>query len=253
MSEHDAQRPEEPEQTDNDDAQAQKSEDVAAADQEPAPAADADEAVQLAEEQEPDAEPSAEQDEEEGAEKEPAKQLPPETLLLCRSAIEAMLFSSADLVSSRKLAAVLKDTGVDGRGIRRIIRDLAKEYEESKRGFAIEELAGGFQMLSRPELAEYVADLHGGESHTKMSQAALETLAVVAYKQPVTRADIEAIRGVQAGPLLRTLLHKGLVKIAGRAEILGRPLLYSTTKKFLEHFGLKSINELPKVEELPRP
>lgn len=253
MPEHDAQRPEEPEQMDNDDVQTQETEDAAAAGHESASTPDADEAGQPAEEQEPETEPSPEQDEEEGAEKEPAKELAPETLALCRSAIEAMLFSSADPVSSRKLAGVLKDIGVDGRGIRRIIRDLAKEYNESKRGFVIEEVAGGFQMLSRPELAEYVADLHGGESHAKMSQAALETLAVVAYKQPVTRADIEAIRGVQAGPLLRTLLHKGLVKITGRAEVLGRPLLYGTTSKFLEHFGLKSINELPKVEELPRP
>jgi len=164
-----------------------------------------------------------------------------------------MLFSAGEPLSSRKLAAALRDTGADGRAVRRLARELAKEYDASRRGFTIEELAGGFQMLTRPELAEYVASLHAGESRGRLSQAALETLAVVAYKQPVTRADIEVIRGVQAGPLLRSLLNRGLVKITGRAEVLGRPLLYGTTRKFLEVFGLKSLNELPKVEELPRP
>ena len=151
------------------------------------------------------------------------------------------------------LAARLRDTGADGRIVRKIILELAREYDEARRGFAIEEVAGGFQMLTRKEFADYVSQLQSGGGSGRLSQAALETLAVVAYKQPVTRADIEAIRGVQAGPLLRTLLQKGLVRITGRAEVLGRPLLYGTTKKFLEHFGLKSLNELPKVEELPKP
>ena len=189
---------------------------------------------------------------EDGDEK-PAKELPPETLAFCRTAIEAMLFASAEPVRSRKLADALGDTGIDGRGVRKIVADLAREYDETHRGFIIEAIAGGFQMLTRPDHAEYVAALFGGGGGGKLSQAALETLAVVAYKQPVTRADVEAIRGVQAGPLLRTLLHKGLIKITGRAEVLGRPLLYGTTRKFLEHFGLKSLNELPKVEELPKP
>ena len=194
-----------------------------------------------------------EDQEHDGEREKPAKELPPEALALCRSAIEAMLFGSAEPVASRKLAGALSDIGIDGRRVRKLIRDLEKEYAESQRGFAIEEVAGGFQMLTRPEYAEYVGRLHGGGGHAKLSQAALETLAVVAYKQPVTRADIEAIRGVHAGPLLRALLHKGLIKITGRAEILGRPLLYGTTRKFLEHFGLKSLNELPRVEELPKP
>lgn len=202
----------------------------------------------------PAAPDGAEDEQEEGDEAaRPAKQLPPETLALCTSVIEAMLFASAEPVRSRKIAEMLKDTGIDGRGVRKIITALAKEYDEAGRGFAIEEIAGGFLMLSRPDYAEYIAGLLGGGGGGKLSQAALETLSVVAYKQPVTRADIEAIRGVQAGPLLRALLHKGLIKISGRAEILGRPLLYGTTRRFLEHFGLKSLNELPKVEELPKP
>ena len=183
----------------------------------------------------------------------PARELPPEALALCRSAIEAMLFSSPEPITSRKLAEALRDTGIDARGVRKLVRALADEYEQSSRGFTIEEIAGGFQMLTRLDYAEYVAAVQGGGGGGRLSQAALETLAVVAYRQPVTRADVEAIRGVQAGPLLRSLLHKGLVKIAGRAEVLGRPLLYGTTRRFLKHFGLKSLGELPKVEELPRP
>jgi len=214
------------------------------------PAADAEEAAYLAAAAAAAPEPEELPEEETSA---PEKELAPEARALCRAAIEAMLFSSAEPVTARRLAEALKDFGVGGRGVRRIVTELAKEYDESRRGVLIQEVAGGFQVRTRPEYVEYVARLLGGGGTGRLSQAALETLAVVAYKQPVTRADIEAIRGVQAGPLLRTLLHRGLVKITGRAEILGRPLLYGTTKKFLESFGLKSLNELPKVEELPRP
>ncbi len=218
----------------------------------PEPTDETDEASAGAADEDAGEAPLPKNGDEEGDEK-PAVELPPETVAFCRTAIEAMLFASAEPVRSRKLADALKDTGIDGRGVRKIVAQLAREYEETQRGFIIEAIAGGFQMLTRPDHAEYVAALFGGGSSGKLSQAALETLAVVAYKQPVTRADIEAIRGVQAGPLLRTLLHRGLIKITGRAEVLGRPLLYGTTRKFLEHFGLKSLNELPKVEELPKP
>lgn len=183
----------------------------------------------------------------------PEKDLPPESLLLCKAAIEAMLFSSPEPVSARKLAEPLRDTGIGVRGVRKLIKQLAEEYVATGRAFSIEEIAGGFQIMTKPEFAEYIADLHGSGGGGRLSQAALETLAVIAYKQPVTRADIEAIRGVHAGPLLRMLLQKGLVKITGRAEVLGRPLLYGTTKRFLEYFALKSLNELPRVEELPSP
>jgi len=213
------------------------------------------------EQQVPEAEPPAspeageavQPEAEDAKPKKPAKEFPPEALALCKSAVEAMLFSSPEPVTSRKLAEALSDTGIDARGVRKLVRALADEYEQSSRGFTIEEIAGGFQMLTRLDYAEYVAAVQVGGGGGRLSQAALETLAVVAYRQPVTRADVEAIRGVQAGPLLRSLLHKGLVKIAGRAEVLGRPLLYGTTRRFLKHFGLKSLNELPKVEELPKP
>jgi segregation and condensation protein B len=180
-------------------------------------------------------------------------ELPPEARAMCKTAIEAMLFASGEPVTTRRLADALAEFDIDGRGVRKLIGEISDEYDESGRGFSIEELAGGFQMRTRPEYAEYVGALAGRGGSGRLSQAALETLAVVAYKQPVTRADVEAIRGVQAGPLLRSLLHKKLVRITGRAEVLGRPLLYGTTKAFLEYFGLKSLGELPKVEELPRP
>jgi segregation and condensation protein B len=205
-------------------------------------------------EEAPDEADESDQSDESDASDAPRQELPPEAVQLCKSAIEAMLFSSAEPLTSRKLAEPLKEIGADGNVVRRIVRDLIQEYEASRRGFTVEEVAGGFQMMTRPDYAEFVNVLHqSGSGGGRLSQAALETLAVVAYKQPVARADIEAIRGVQAGPLLRTLLQKGLVKITGRAEVIGRPLLYGTSKKFLEVFGLKSINELPKVEELPRP
>ena len=204
----------------------------------------------MPEDTEPDEAAEAPQSEEQGG---AAGALPPEVHALCRAAVEAILFSLAEPVSTRRLADALKDTGVDGRGVRKIIKELQAEYEEGRRGFTIEEVGGGFQMMTRPDYAEYVGAFLAEAGGGRLSQAALETLAVVAYKQPVPRADVEAVRGVQAGPLLRSLLQKGLIRITGRAEVIGRPLLYGTTKKFLQHFGLKSLNELPKVEELPRP
>ena len=220
-----------------------------------APASDepADEPATEADAPEPEEEARSEEPAADERPEKPARAMPPEALATCKAAIEAILFASPDPIRSRKLAEALRDTGIDARGVRKLVGELAKEYDAARRGIAIEEVAGGFQILTRPEYADYVAAAFGGGGGGKLSQAALETLAVVAYKQPVTRADVEAIRGVQAGPLLRTLLHKGLIRITGRAEVLGRPLLYGTTDKFLQHFGLKSINELPKVEELPKP
>ncbi len=180
-------------------------------------------------------------------------EMPPEAKAYCKAAIEALLCSTSEPVSTGRLARAISDIEIDGRGVRSLIGELIDEYDESRRGFLIEEIAGGFRMVTRPEYAAYVGNLLGGSRSARISPAALETLAVIAYKQPVTRADIEAIRGVQAGPLLRSLLQKQLIRIAGRAEIIGRPFLYGTTRKFLEHFGLNSLDELPDVDELPEP
>ena len=165
--------------------------------------------------------------------------------------IEALLFVAEDPLTARKMADVLKD--VDTKTVRQAVDELREEYDASGRGFEIQEVAGGYQVFSRQDHAAFIAQLRHSSRRSKLSQAALETLAIVAYKQPVTRADIEAIRGVGADALVRTLTEKELVKVVGRAEVIGRPLLYGTTRHFLQHFGLKSLNELPKAEGLKPP
>ena len=165
--------------------------------------------------------------------------------------IEAVLFSSDRPIGATRLAEVC---GVpDGRQARSLVRELQKEYDAQGRGFCIEELAGGFQLLSRPEFAPQVSKLHSRQRQETLSKAALETLAIVAYRQPITRAAIEDIRGVQSGQMLRALVEKRLLKVAGRGEEVGRPLLYGTTRRFLEVFGLRSLADLPKKKELGQP
>ncbi|GJQ59969.1 MAG: SMC-Scp complex subunit ScpB [Candidatus Scalindua sp. AMX11] len=165
--------------------------------------------------------------------------------------VEALLFAVHEPISIRKMVEIIE--GSDQKQIKEAISQLCQEYDSYDRAFQIEEIANGFQLLSRPEYHEWVSKLIKKSSDAKLSQSSLETLAIIAYKQPIIRAEIEAIRGVQSGQIIRTLIEKDLVKIAGRDEVLGRPLLYGTTKKFLEHFSLNSIKDLPKVEELEMP
>jgi segregation and condensation protein B len=127
---------------------------------------------------------------------------------------------------------------------------LNEDYERTGRSFRIEQVAGGYRVMTLPKFAGVVAAFQGSRMRSNLSHAALETMAIIAYKQPVTRAQLEAIRGVACGEVLRSLIDRRLVTIAGRAEELGRPLLYGTTKQFLETFGLSSIKDLPSVEEL---
>jgi len=161
--------------------------------------------------------------------------------------IEAVLFAGQEPLSAPRIAACIP--GMDGRTVRSMLFDLRNRYDEQELGFELEEVAGGFRLYTRPEYYPYIERLFKQRSGVKLSPAAIETLAIIAYKQPVTRAQIEDVRGVAAGPLLRTLLDFDLIKIVGRKEILGRPLLYGTTKKFLENFGLKGIKDLPRIEE----
>jgi segregation and condensation protein B len=165
--------------------------------------------------------------------------------------IEALLFSSERPVTATRLAEA--SDAADGRQVRSIVRELQQDYEERGAAFAIEEIAGGFQMLTRPEFAAHVSRLQGRQQQETLSKAALETLAIVAYRQPVTRASLEDIRGVGSGHILRALVDRRLLKVVGRAEELGRPLLYGTTRRFLEAFGLKSLADLPKRAELSMP
>ena len=165
--------------------------------------------------------------------------------------VEALLFAADEPLRTSRIVDVVE--GADGHAVRLAVKALQDEYAEAGRGIQIEEVAGGFRMLSNREHAPFVEQLHKRERRVRLSQAALETLAIVAYKQPVHRADIEAIRGVAVDSILRLLQDRGLVRVVGRAEVLGRPFLYGTTKRFLETFGLKDLDELPGVEELQIP
>lgn len=168
-----------------------------------------------------------------------------------KSVIEAILFASDEPLSAGKLAQI---AGVgDARDARKHVAALNEGYERAASSFRIEEIAGGYQMLTLPEYNTWLTALHHKRGETRLTQAALETLALVAYKQPVRRVDVETVRGVAVGEVLGRLREIGLVKIVGRAEELGRPLLYGTTKKFLEVFGLASLKDLPQAEELPAP
>jgi len=163
-----------------------------------------------------------------------------------RAVVEAILFASPEPMRPARIA---KNLSADSATVRRLIQDLADEYERTGRAFQIVAVAGGFQMLTREEFAPYMGEFERERSSARISSAALEALAVIAYRQPIIRAEIEKIRGVGCGPILRTLLDKGLVRIAGRADQLGSPLLYATTPKFLEHFGLNSLRDLPRSAE----
>ena len=170
--------------------------------------------------------------------------------LTVESVVEAVLFASDEPLSAARLANIVE---TDTKQVREQIKNLNEKYRANKNAFRIEQIAGGFQMLTLSPYNHWLKKLLRVRSDTKMSAAALETLAIIAYKQPVMRADIEVIRGVAAGEVIRSLTYKGLVKIVGRAEVLGRPMLYGTTKKFLEVFGLNTLKDLPKVEELKKP
>jgi segregation and condensation protein B len=157
--------------------------------------------------------------------------------------VEAALLAADEPLNARRLALVagLKD-GIEAR---RLVRKLQAFYEQDGSAFQIEELAGGYQLLTRSEYHPWVVRLRRGGQELRLSTPARETLTVVAYRQPIMRADIEAVRGVQCADVLRLLMEKGLVRIVGRHDSLGRPVLYGTTKKFLQLFGLMSIKDLP--------
>jgi segregation and condensation protein B len=163
--------------------------------------------------------------------------------------MEALLLSTHHPLTAGRLAELM---GLETtKPVRRAIKQLNEQYEQTARAFRIEQVAGGYQILTLPRYGDVLRKLHQKEIDAKLTKAALETLAIIAYKQPILRADIEAIRGVACGETIRSLMEKHLVKIAGRAEEPGRPILYGTTKRFLELFGLNNLKELPKSESLP--
>jgi segregation and condensation protein B len=161
--------------------------------------------------------------------------------------IEALLFSADTPLSLNRLSELVGCTPMQAR---LAIADLNARYMVAKLSFRIEEIARGYQMMTLPRFQPWLAKLTAQRLQTRLSPAALETLSIIAYKQPIIRADIEAIRGVAAGEVLNRLREMGLVRIVGRAEVVGRPLLYSTTKKFLDVFGLADLEDLPPLEAL---
>jgi len=166
-----------------------------------------------------------------------------------REIVEALLFSCEVPLRAKTMAEVLGDE-VTEREIESAIAELAERYEAQGAAFTIEDIAGGHQLLTREEFEPWVRRLQKTRMRTKLSRAALETLALIAYRQPLGRPEIEDVRGVDTGGVLATLLERGLVKITGRADGPGRALLYGTTPAFLEHFGLSSLSDMPPLDEL---
>ncbi len=163
------------------------------------------------------------------------------------SIVEALLLSTDVPLSAGKIAQLLG--GVDAADIKRVVEELNDRYEQAQTSFRIDLIAKGYQMSTLPVFHRWVSKLHKVRAESRLSQAALETLAIVAYKQPVLRANVEAIRGVAVGDMLVRLREMNLVRIVGRAEEIGRPLLYGTTTKFLEVFGLASLKDLPSIDQ----
>lgn len=176
--------------------------------------------------------------------------------------IEALLFSGHKPLQTNEIVDLLRNAGAEDdfapnefakvkpAEVAAAMEELKVEYIQNQHGFQLVEKAGGWQLTSDPKYARWVRGLFPAPKPARLSSPALETLAIIAYRQPITRADVEAVRGVTIDGVLQTLMERGLVKISGRAEIPGRPLLYETTEFFLDHFGLRDLEELPNVTEL---
>ncbi len=171
------------------------------------------------------------------------------------SIIEVLIFSSDEPISESEIIRAIK--GIDGEDIEISSENISdtvdllnKSYEDSSRSFRIKKIANGFVFVTSEIFAKYVGYLSSEKSKRRLSQAALETLAIIAYKQPVTKPKLEQIRGVNSDYILTTLLEKNLITITGRAESIGRPLLYGTTTEFLKYFGLYNLSDLPKPREI---
>ncbi len=165
--------------------------------------------------------------------------------------LEALLLSTQHPLTAARLAELLKLPGT--KPIRPAVMQLNEQYAAGGRSFRVEQVAGGYQILTLPQFGEVLKKLHQKEADAKLTKPALETLSIIAYKQPILRVDVEAIRGVACGETIRSLMEKHLVKIAGRAEEPGRPILYGTTRRFLELFGLNTLKDLPQPEGAEKP
>jgi segregation and condensation protein B len=182
--------------------------------------------------------------------------------MILSQVIEALLFAAQKPLAARELVGALKGAGAEDElipnefaktteaQVAAALEQLKIEYGQQGRAFQLAEKADGWQLVSDPAYAPWVRQLFPAVKPARLTPPSLETLAIIAYRQPITRADIEAVRGVAVDGVLQNLMERGLVKIGGRAEVPGRPLLYETTQFFLEHFGLRDLNELPNAEEL---
>ncbi|MEO7166234.1 MAG: SMC-Scp complex subunit ScpB [Spartobacteria bacterium] len=178
--------------------------------------------------------------------------------------VEALLISAQKPLTPRELVVALRGAGAEDEltpnefaksteaEVAASLEQLKLEYIEQQRAFQLLEKSEGWQLASAPDYARWVRQLFPAAKPARLTPPSLETLAIIAYRQPITRADVEAVRGVAIDSVLQTLMERGLVKIAGRAEVPGRPLLYETTQFFLEHFGLRNLDELPNSDELKR-
>ena len=165
-----------------------------------------------------------------------------------RAIIEALVFASPEPVTPRQIDSILGEA-IPRDSLRDALKRLQEAYAQDDRGLQLIEVAGGYQITTRPELNDWVRELVDPKTPTRLSIQALETLAVIAYKQPTTLPEVIELRGVKSGSVIKTLLEKRLIRIVGRKEVVGRPILYGTSKQFLLQFGLKSLKELPEIEE----
>jgi segregation and condensation protein B len=166
-----------------------------------------------------------------------------------KSLLEALLFLSGEPVTVSSLKSV---TDIDEPEIKRIMDDLISDYRSRDGGILITEIANGYQMVTNIRYAPWLRKLRGSRSSSKLSMPALEALAIVAYKQPIIKAEVEQIRGVNSDGIIKALLERRLIRILGRKEAPGKPLIYGTTKEFLQYFGLKDLTELPTLKDLTR-
>lgn len=163
--------------------------------------------------------------------------------------IEALLFASDSPLSGKKIREIVPEAGTE-KNIKKLIDQIDEKYEKQGSPFKIIELAGGYQIVTREEFATWITKLNKARSQTKLTRKGLETLAIIAYKQPITKLEVEKIRGVNSDGVIRTLNERNLITIKGREKAPGSPLLYGTTGYFLEYFGLNEISDLPKLKEI---
>jgi segregation and condensation protein B len=166
-----------------------------------------------------------------------------------RAVLEVILFLSGEPITLSTIKDVIELPEPE---IKSIMDELILKYREQNRGLLIVEIANGYQMVTNPEYSEWVRKFKGTQLSTKLSMPALETLSIIAYKQPIIKAEIEQLRGVNSDSAIKTLLEKRLIKVIGRKDAPGRPFLYGTTKEFLKYFGLKDLTELPTLKDLVR-